>query len=99
MDQNPVKVSVIKSAAANNDVSAKAVPAEHIAAIAAAVAAVYAGIPEEHLVAIAAALAAYDGSIQMAPTLPAVPIVRLSRGQKAWTIAGRQEVMAARKFS
>ena len=89
MHNNPFEVKVAGSGKTN-----AAVPAEHIAAIAAAVAAVCAGIPEEHLVAIAAALSAYEESTQTA-----VPIVRIRRGQKAWTLAGRQDVMFARKFA
>lgn len=88
MRKNPLKVKVAGPGKTDTEV-----PAEHIAAIAAAVAAVCAGIPEEHLVAIAAALAVYEAGLQT------VPIVRIRRGQKAWTLAGRQDVMFARKFA
>jgi len=89
MRKNPLKVRVAGSGQTNTEV-----PAEHIAAIAAAVAAVCTDIPEEHLVAIAAALAAYEESTQTT-----VPILRIRRVQKAWTLAGRQDVMFARKFA
>lgn len=74
--------------------TAKDHPAEHIAAIAAAVAAIYTDIPEEHIAVIAAALAAYEETVSVVT----VPIVKICRGSRVWSLAGRQEVMAARKF-
>jgi hypothetical protein len=70
------------------------IPPEHIAAIAAAIAAVYTNIPEEHIAVIAAAIAAYEGTARV----EVVPVINIQRGLNIWAMTGRQEAMAARKL-
>ena len=82
---------------ADKAVSDKDIPAEHIAAIAAAVAAMYADIPEEHIAVIAAAIAAYEGA-GAGEVTGAVPVLNIRRGFNVWAMAGRQDAMAARKL-
>lgn len=68
------------------------IPAEHMAAIAAAIAMVYTDIPEEHIAVIAAAIAAYDElPAEMMP-----PILRLRPRQQFWAMSGRQAIMNGR---
>lgn len=93
---NSKKEAHLEITTADNAVSDNNIPVEHIAAIAAAVAAMYADIPEEHIAVIAAAIAAYEGAEVFSEA--AVPLVNIRRGFSVWSMTGRQDAMAVRKL-